>query len=269
MTDDRLADLVAPLRAAPERAAVLLDVDGTLAPITRHAGAAEVPAPTRGLLTEVAARFGLVACVSGRRATDARRIVGIGSLLYVGNHGTEVLRRGASSVETNPAVAAWEPRVREVAATLLRDRPDLDRLGVWCEDKGPIQALHWRGSGDESRAEALVAELGARAEAEGLALHHGRMVLELRPPVAFDKGVAVRWLLAGGGYGTALYAGDDRTDLDAFAGLRALVDEDDLERAACVAVSDGEAPAEVAAAADLTVDGQRGIRAVLQELLRP
>ncbi|EHN09865.1 Trehalose-6-phosphate phosphatase [Patulibacter medicamentivorans] len=269
MTDDRLADLVAPLRAAPDRAAVLLDVDGTLAPITRHAGSAEVPPPTRGLLTEVAARFGMVACVSGRRAVDARRIVGIGSLHYVGNHGTEILRRGAREIETTPAVAAWEPRVREIARTLLASRPDLDRLGISCEDKGPIQALHWRGAPDEAAAEAVVDELGERAEAEGLVLHRGRMVLELRPPVAFDKGAAVRWLVAGGGYDAALYAGDDRTDLDAFAGLRRLVDEGGLAAAICVAVRDGDAPAEVSAAADLTVDGSPGIRSVLQELLRP
>jgi trehalose-phosphatase len=271
VTDDRLAALVAPLRAAPDRSAILLDVDGTLAPITRHAGAAEVPAATRTLLVELASRYGLVACVSGRRAGEARRIVGIGALHYVGNHGTEILRRGATAVETTPAVAEWEPRVRELATGLLEDHATASRLGVWLEDKGPIQALHWRGVSDEAAAAEAAAAVGAAAAAEGLALHEGRMVLELRPPLDFDKGAAVRWLVGAEELAGALYAGDDRTDLDAFAGLRALVAEGRLAHAACVAVRDegSDAPPEVAEQADVAVDGPVGIRSVLQELLRP
>jgi trehalose-phosphatase len=97
------------------------------------------------------------------------------------------------------------------------------------------------------------------------------MVLELRPPLDFDKGAAVRWLVGAEELAGALYAGDDRTDLDAFAGLRALVAEGRLAHAACVAVRDegSDAPPEVAEQADVAVDGPVGIRSVLQELLRP
>src|SRR5947207_3282184 len=94
-----LDDALAPLRADPERAAVLLDIDGTLAPIVRHADDAHVPEPTRVPLIAVAKKYGLVACVSGRRATTARRIVSLGSITYVGNHGTEILRGGQTNAE--------------------------------------------------------------------------------------------------------------------------------------------------------------------------
>ncbi len=73
---------------------MLLDVDGTLAPIVRHADDAHVPDSTRTPLIAVARRYGLVACVSGRRAATARRIVSLGSIHYVGNHGAELLRGG-------------------------------------------------------------------------------------------------------------------------------------------------------------------------------
>ena len=84
-----------PLKANPERSAVLLDVDGVLAPIVLHPDDAHMPESTRRPLIEVARRYGVVACVSGRRASDARRIVSLGSIAYLGSHGSEVLMPGA------------------------------------------------------------------------------------------------------------------------------------------------------------------------------
>src|SRR5919204_5158287 len=105
-----LLDAVGPLRADPARAAVLLDIDGTLAPIVRHAEDAHVPETIRSRLIAVARRYRVVACVSGRTASDARRVVSIGSLAYVGNHGGELLRPGAAQAEAEPEYAHWSPR---------------------------------------------------------------------------------------------------------------------------------------------------------------
>lgn len=273
MVEDRLGELLAPFRAAPARSAVLLDVDGTLAPITQSPEDTIVPEATRKELRAVAARFARVGCVSGRRAVQARRIVGLDELDYVGNHGVEVLRAGAAAVEVRPEVAEWEPRVRRIALELLDGESPLGQeiaaLQIRLEDKGPIQALHWRGSPDEDAAAELVTRLGHAAEAAGLTLHRGRMVLELRPPVRFSKGAAAGWLLNGDGLQNALYAGDDQTDLDAFAGLRALQGAGGLARTVCVAVVDEESPPAVAAAADITVAGTDGVQALLRELVRP
>src|SRR3954451_16156626 len=114
-----LDEALAPLLADPARAAVLLDVDGTLAPIVRHADDAHVPEPTRAPLIAVARRYGLVACISGRRAATARRVVSLGSIPYVGNHGTEILRGGSTEPEVDPEVAAWRRRVRRFAEDAL------------------------------------------------------------------------------------------------------------------------------------------------------
>src|SRR3954470_20629214 len=80
---------LARLRAEPALAALLLDVDGTLAPIVDRPEDAAVPAETRAELTRLRDRYGLVACISGRSGDDARRIVGVGDLRYVGSHGLE------------------------------------------------------------------------------------------------------------------------------------------------------------------------------------
>jgi trehalose 6-phosphate phosphatase len=259
-----LSDAVAPLRAAPDRSAVLLDVDGTLAPIVRHAEDAHVPEPTRAPLIEVARRYGLVACISGRRATTARRIVSLGSITYVGNHGAEVLRGGTTDIVLQPDVAPWADRIREFAERAWNS--DLQRLRVRAEDKDIIRAFHWRGAPDEAAAEAAVRDVARAAEEAGLVTHWGRKVLEVRPPVELNKGRGVRALLDDANLEAALYVGDDRTDLDAFAGLRALVADGRLSYALCVGVASDETPDELEEQADLLIDGPRGVRALLAAL---
>ena len=91
-----LENLLQPLRDAPERSAVLLDVDGVLAPIVAQPDDAHMPETTRRPLIEVAKRYGTVACVSGRRASDARRIVSLlrdtdlAAAIYVGDDVTDL-----------------------------------------------------------------------------------------------------------------------------------------------------------------------------------
>jgi trehalose 6-phosphate phosphatase len=254
-----------PIRADPSRSAVLLDIDGTLAPIVRHAADAHVPEATRSLLIEIARRYRLVGCVSGRRASTARQIVAIGTIAYVGNHGGELLRPRATQPEVDPELAAWTARVREFAARVYTS--EHQRIRVRSEDKDAIAAFHWRGAPDEDTAAEAVREIARQAEAEGLSVHWGRKVLEVRPPVVLDKGLGIAALLRGGDVGAAVYVGDDTTDLDAFRGLRSMVSSGDLSCAMCVAVSSDEAPPGLALEADLTVDGPGGVRELLEALL--
>jgi trehalose 6-phosphate phosphatase len=260
-----LDDVLAPLLADPGRAAVLLDIDGTLAPIVRHADDAHVPEPTRLPLIAIAKRYGLVACVSGRRATTARRIVSLGSITYVGNHGAEILRGGQTTAEIEPQVAEWARRVRAFGEGELRGEA-LHRLRVRGEDKDVIFGFHWRGAPDEEAAEQAVREVAARAEAAGFHTHWGRKILEVRPPVDLNKGLGVAHLLAEAHVDVALYAGDDRTDLDAFDALRAAVAAGTLREAICIGVSSDETPPELEESADLLVDGPLGVRTVLEVL---
>jgi trehalose 6-phosphate phosphatase len=260
-----LAEALAPLRADPARSAVLLDIDGTLAPIVRHADDAHVPEPTRAQLISVAKHYAVVGCISGRQASIARRIVALGSIAYVGNHGAELLAPGGGQVEIDPEIAAHEQRVRSFARDVWT--ADLQRLRVRAEDKQAIAAYHWRGAPDEDAAEAAVRDIAERAEAAGLYTHWGRKVLEVRPPVSIDKGRGVRRLLAGRDLAAGLYVGDDRTDLDAFDGLHALVEEGHLGVAVCVGVRSDETPPQLEQAADMLVDGPIGVRELLTALL--
>ena len=260
-----LLEALDPVRSDPSDAAVLLDIDGTLAPIVRHAADAHVPEATRTLLIEIARRYRLVACVSGRPASTARQIVAIGTIAYIGNHGGEMLRPRATRAEIDPELAAWTARVRAFGERAFS--PQAQRLRVRSEDKNAIVAFHWRGAPDEAAAAAFVRRIAELAEQEGFAVHWGRKVLEVRPPVALDKGVGIARLLRGMPVTAALYVGDDTTDLDAFRRLRRLVESGGLDTAVCAAVSSDEAPEELAREADLTVDGPSGVRELLEALL--
>jgi trehalose 6-phosphate phosphatase len=141
-----LVEVLEPMRADPARAAVLLDIDGTLAPITRHADDAHVPEPTRVQLIAVAKRYGLVGCISGRQSATARRMVSLGSIAYVGNHGAELLPAGGTEVEIDPEIAAYEQTVRDFASDVFT--AEMQRLRVRPEDKRAIAAFHWRGAPD-------------------------------------------------------------------------------------------------------------------------
>jgi len=221
-------DLLERLADDPGRAALLLDVDGVLAPIVPRPEDARVPEETRTTLRRLDARYALVACISGRAGEDARRIVGVPELTYVGNHGLEL----------EAEAEAWHARLHTFLATV--DWPEL-------EDKGLSAALHYRSAADEVAARSELDAIAIRARAEGFIARYGRKVLELVPPLDANKGTAVRRLLAQRGLTRALYAGDDTTDLDGFNGVSG------LELSIRVAVASDEGPAELRAAADIVV----------------
>ena len=231
-------DALARLRAEPERAAILLDVDGVLAPIVARPEDARVPDDTRAVLRSLVQRYALVGVVTGRPSSDAARLVGVPGVAVAGTHGLEL----------EEIDGIWHERMLEVAAG----------VPFRFEDKGVSVSFHYREAADEEAARGELEAVAARAEALGLKARFGRKVLELLPPVDANKGTAVRRLLELAGLSRALYAGDDTTDLDGFAAL------DDLEVGLRIAVDSAEAPQELAARADVVVDSP----AALVELLR-
>ncbi len=256
-------DRLAPLRAEPARAAILTDIDGTLAPIVDRPDKAAVPEAAREALIALSGRFGLVGCVSGRQAEEAKRLVGVEEIAYAGNHGLELLLPGEDGPQLDPSV---RDRERAAAEFIAAHSETVVAAGLRIEDKGPIQALHWRGADDERAAEARARELAAEGGRAGLEPRWGRKVLELRPAGGGGKDAAVAALLATDGIRAAVYAGDDRTDLDAFRRLRELRESGELESALCVGVASAEAPPELAQESDWTVDGPTGWLAALESL---
>jgi trehalose 6-phosphate phosphatase len=235
-----LPPLLARLAMEPATAALLLDVDGTLAPIVDRPEDSAVPSETRAELERLRERYGLVACISGRSGAEAERIVGVDGLRYVGSHGLELA----------PEADAWADRLRDFSATV--DWP--------VEDKRLTVSFHWRTADDQEAAQAYLETVAGRAREAGHDARFGRKVLELRPPVRADKGTAVAALLAESGLRRALYAGDDTTDADAFRAVH------ETELGVAVAVRSPEAPYGLEEQADVVVDGTAGVLDLLRSL---
>ena len=234
-------ELLERLAEEPRRAALFLDIDGVLAPIVARPKDARVPEETRVELRRLAARYALVACLTGRAVDDAQAIVGVPELAYVGNHGLEL----------DPHADEWSARLQAFLTDVAW--PDL-------EHKRFTAALHFRNVADEQAARRHLDEVAEHARAAGFIARYGRKVLELVPPLAANKGTALRMLLEGRGLARALVAGDDTTDLDAFHAT------DGLELVIRVAVASDEGPVELREAADIVVRSPAEFLSLLRQL---
>ncbi len=244
----------------PGTAAVLTDIDGTLAPIVPTPEMSEVPAEFKDLLRRLGEKYLLVAGISGRKTEDARDLIGLDGIVYFGNHGFEILRGG--EVEVAPDALPYLERVQELEA---RSREELEPLGAFVEEKGITASVHYRNAPPEVGRKS-VEFVEAEGERLGLRITVGRGVVEARPPIRADKGTAVRALVEEYRPKRAIFLGDDTTDLDAFRELAALRDEGVLEEIVRVGVRSDEGPPEIVTEADIVVDGVEGVGEVLRTL---
>ena len=208
-------------RLAGRPLVLLLDVDGTLAPIVAHPALAQVPDATRRIIASLVTRPDvIVILVSGRAARDAKRMVGVERVWAVGNHGAEVIDPSGDTT-VDPEVSRYAEPMARTAQTL---EPLVAAItGVVLENKTWTLSVHYRTADERvvPRLRGIVEGVAAR---NGLLVTEGKKVLEIRPPVAVDKGSAISRLLDDlGGFGadgSVLFAGDDVTDEDAFRFLR-------------------------------------------------
>jgi trehalose 6-phosphate phosphatase len=242
--------------ADPARSVVIVDFDGTLAPIVADPPDAQPLPEAAATLGRLARCVGRVAVVSGRPLDFLRHWLPVDGLALFGQYGIERLE--GDEVKTVPGIDGWADAVRRAAGEAETRLP-----GLFVERKGTIAlALHWRQRPD---LEEAATALGRRLAAEhDLRLEPGRRTLELRPPVDVDKGTATEELAAG--FSAALFIGDDRGDLAAFDALTRLVDDGRLAHAVRVAVRSPETPAALLERADMAVDGPHGALELLERL---
>ncbi|MBV9450543.1 MAG: trehalose-phosphatase [Streptosporangiaceae bacterium] len=253
VTPDGQAGLDA-LLTSPSTGLIGLDFDGTLSPIVSDPAQARAHPGAVPALTRLAGSVGALAIITGRPAAEAVDLGGLDSvpgLIVLGHYGLQRWQDGGlTSPEPPPAMQA----AREALPALLRDAGAPD--GTRIEEKTQAVAVHTRGTAAPEAALARIREpLTKLASDLGLAAEPGRLVIELRPR-GIDKGVALKDLVRETTARSVIFAGDDLGDLAAFAAVREL-------RAAgtpgCAVASASPESPQVAAAADLVVDGPRGV----------
>ena len=240
-----------PLRERPDRAAVLTDFDGTLSPIVEDWTAAAPLPGVRELLDDLAARYAVVAVISGRPVAYLVEQLGTGPRLS-GLYGLESVIDGElSSAE---GAESWRERIATAVESATA------RFGALVEHKGLSMTVHFR-----TRPELApeVGEWAARqCHGSGLELRSAKSSVELHPPVTFDKGTIVE--SAADGLDSACFLGDDVGDLPAFAALDRLRTRG--LHTVKVGVRTAEAPSALLDMADVVVDGPPGALALLRTL---
>ncbi len=240
---------------------LLFDYDGTLTPIKPRPEEALLPPKVRQQLASLSALPGcVVGIVSGRGLSDLVRLSGVSNLVLAGNHGMEI--RGPGLEFIHPQAVSARTHL-EAAASRLSDT--LKHFpGAFVEDKGLTLTVHYRATPQEyiQDVETAVEETTGTLVAEGkLKLTRGKMVMEVRPDIPWDKGRAIERISEESGNSHfPIYFGDDRTDEDGFVvvqrlnGLAVFVGE---PRVGTVALHQLDSPEEVWQTLDLFLDQRR------------
>lgn len=253
-------------RLADKQPALFLDYDGTLTPIVERPEDARLSQGMRRALRDAAERMPL-AVISGRDLDDVSALVGPDNLIYAGSHGFDI--RGPNlrpdlQPDLQPDLRMELPEGIDALDALQQAADRLaarlaDVAGVRIERKRFAVAIHVRQVADADLPRVREAVEQTRRSLEGLRQTGGKRLFELRPDVDWDKGQALRWLLAELGLEgpdvLPLYLGDDDTDEDAFRALRRL-------GGISILVSDAPRPS----AADYRLRGPDDVEALLTSL---
>jgi len=204
------------------RALLLFDYDGTLTPIAPRPEDALLSSAARGLLESLASqsRYTL-GIVSGRSLEDLSVMADIPGIIHAGNHGMEM--RGPGLAFTHPGAESARSALN-AAAGLLEDAL-ADIPGAFVEHKGLTLTVHYRAVAGElhGRVESSVADAARSAVSRGeVRLTGGKMVVEVRPAISWDKGKAIEKIWESCDRPLPVYFGDDRTDEDGFRAAQEL-----------------------------------------------
>jgi len=225
---------------------LITDIDGTISEIAPYPDEAWVSPICREQLAVISRQLELVAAISGRTAIEARDMIGIDGMVYIGNHGLERWEDGVVKL-----VEGLRGYPEKVVAARYELRTLLKMDGIAFEDKGVALAIHYRRCPDrESARRSILETIRASAIAGDFQTVEGKMVVELRPHLRVNKGTAVEALVKGYRLKSGIYLGDDISDVRAFkvmhqGGIQGLA----------LAVIGEETPRQVAMEADYTLDG--------------
>ncbi|XP_039069333.1 probable trehalose-phosphate phosphatase D [Hibiscus syriacus] len=205
-----------------KKVVVFLDYDGTLSPIVDDPDKAFMSAEMRMAVREVAKYFP-TSIVSGRSREKVKEFVQLSNVYYAGSHGLDILAPPRADKKVNEGAfqpaKLYLPAIQEISIELEDTIRDIQ--GARLEDNKFCISVHYRQVQPKDR-EILKERVKSLVENRPeFRLTEGKMVLEVRPSIEWNKGDALNYLLETLGFNNAkdvlpLYIGDDRTDEDAF-----------------------------------------------------
>ncbi|HEX75567.1 MAG TPA: trehalose-phosphatase [Dehalococcoidia bacterium] len=223
---------------------LLCDYDGTLTPIVDRPELAAPPRDTRKSLLKLARNHRYtVGIISGRALADIKSRVEVEGIIYAGNHGLEIEGFGSSFLE--PIAEEMRPFFQLLSQVLSATLRGIK--GTLVENKGLTLSVHYRSVDDteEKKVKDAFSKVTDPLHVTGrIRITQGKKVYEIRPPVDWDKGKAIAWLIAkckearGKADALPIYLGDDLADEEGFKviernnGISIFVGEEDFQSVA-------------------------------------
>ena len=241
---------------------LITDIDGTISPTSTDPLHVTIPQSNRNYLRALSKRLDLVAVVSGHSATEVRQMVDGKKILCLGHYGMERWQDGRPVL--HPKAQPYLPAMRDIASQL---GPLKSIEGVIIQDKGASISLHYRLSGHPEQAkQSILAFLHGLPQIRQLRILPENMVIGIVPPMAIDKGTAVRDLIEERRLSGGVYMGDDTADVLAFAAIREANNRGTFKGLA-IAVTGADTAPDVSATADFTLDGVKETKTFLKWLV--
>lgn len=234
--------------------AVITDIDGTISEIVPTPMEATVAPEIRDTMEKLADKFKFTGVMTGRSINNALEMMGHKKMIYIGNHGLEQYKNGKIRIE--PEVKRYIPVIKRLAQDIQKKLNNYDC--ILFQDKKLSFTVHYRlcKNGEKVRRKALEI-IRSIKESNDLKITEGRKVIEIRPPVGYDKGTILQKFIIENGIKKIIYLGDDITDADAFSKLNELKKEG-IETMSIV-VNSNETPEYVSESADFYVNSVNGV----------
>ncbi len=240
---------------------LITDVDGTISKTAPTPQEAEVSPICRQYLSTLCNHLALVAAISGRPAIEAKNMIKIDRVVYIGNHGLERWTEGHSELKKD--VKAYSKVIKAVIEELT---PLLSIEGIRIENKGITATIHYRLCPRPELAERdILVALEDSTQAKRLQIMPGKMSINLLPPLAVNKGTVVLELIQEYSLQGGIYMGDEITDIDAFRAIHAACRDIDFQGFA-IGITSQEMPKELVAEADFTLYGINDVERFLKWL---
>ena len=204
-----------------EKTAVITDIDGTISKIVLDPYEAIITQIMRATLKKLVNKFQLVGIVTGRNVKNAKEMLEVNGLLYIGSHGLEYLMDDEIHIE--PEVKEYLPLIQKIAQNIQNEEDLYNIKNILFQEKGLCFTVHYRKCEDPEETHRKILEVINEMEGiEKFKITEGRKVVEIRPKSGHDKGTILEKLIFENEIEKIIYLGDDVTDVDAFNKLKEL-----------------------------------------------
>jgi trehalose 6-phosphate phosphatase len=236
-----------------EKTAVITDIDGTISKIVLDPYEATITQIMRATLKKLVDKFQLVGIITGRNVKNAKEMLEVDGLLYIGSHGLEYLKDDEIYIE--PEVEEYLPIIQKIAQNIQTEEELYNIKNILFQEKGLCFTVHYRKCEDlEGTHRKILEAINEMEGIEKFKITEGRKVVEIRPKIGHDKGTILEKLIFENDVEKIIYLGDDVTDVDAFNKLKELKENGNVNGAGIVVVSE-EVPEFVKENASFYVNG--------------